>query len=358
MRSVADLERRRSASYSRRSNAFSIRSSLPPRADDAAEDVARARRARGARARRAVGARPAVDRHRLLARRVGQRVGVRDEVEEVVGVQVRDDDRVDVDVVAEAAQLGEHAVAAVEQQRRVALLDEVAAAGAVGVLPGRRLAQDRDPQPESLPLWTRLRLVPRCRSTVRDGDSRRASARCSSAGALVSGIARRSLPVADGAVRARRASRSARAALEVLDVRPHRRLRRRPGDRRADRDPVPRRARGRGRDAPDASGACRCASSCSRCRSPRASSRWPPHVLTDLSWTESFLLGALLSPTDPVLSSSVVTNPRVPRLVRHSLNLESGLNDGLALPAVLAFVGGAGGRATATSCGGSSCSRT
>ncbi len=43
------------------------------------------------------------------------------------------------------------------------------------------------------------------------------------------------------------------------------------------------------------------------------------HVLTDLSWTESFLVGALLSPTDPVLSSSVVTNPRVPRLIRHSL---------------------------------------
>ena len=38
-----------------------------------------------------------------------------------------------------------------------------------------------------------------------------------------------------------------------------------------------------------------------------------------------------------MLSSSVVTNPRVPRIVRHSLNLESGLNDGLALPAVLAF---------------------
>src|SRR3954470_4639691 len=51
------------------------------------------------------------------------------------------------------------------------------------------------------------------------------------------------------------------------------------------------------------------------------------HALTDLSWTESFLVGALLSPTDPVLSSSVVTNPRVPRLVRHSLNLESGTND-------------------------------
>jgi sodium/hydrogen antiporter len=62
------------------------------------------------------------------------------------------------------------------------------------------------------------------------------------------------------------------------------------------------------------------------------------HGVTDLDWTESFLLGALLSPTDPVLSSAVVTNPRVPRRVRHSLNLESGLNDGLALPAVLALL--------------------
>ncbi|MHB8241413.1 MAG: cation:proton antiporter [Solirubrobacteraceae bacterium] len=61
--------------------------------------------------------------------------------------------------------------------------------------------------------------------------------------------------------------------------------------------------------------------------------RW----LVGLGWTESLLLGALLSPTDPVLSSGVVTDPRVPRVIRHSLNLESGLNDGLALPAVLAF---------------------
>jgi NhaP-type Na+/H+ or K+/H+ antiporter len=60
-------------------------------------------------------------------------------------------------------------------------------------------------------------------------------------------------------------------------------------------------------------------------------------LLIGLSWTESFLLGALLAPTDPVLTSSIVTNPRVPHVVRQSLNLESGLNDGLALPAVLAF---------------------
>jgi NhaP-type Na+/H+ or K+/H+ antiporter len=67
------------------------------------------------------------------------------------------------------------------------------------------------------------------------------------------------------------------------------------------------------------------------------------YVVTDLGWTESFLVGALLSPTDPVLSSAIVTNPRVPRLIRHSLNLESGLNDGLALPAVLAFTASAAG---------------
>jgi NhaP-type Na+/H+ or K+/H+ antiporter len=66
------------------------------------------------------------------------------------------------------------------------------------------------------------------------------------------------------------------------------------------------------------------------------------HAFVGLSWTEAFLVGVLLSPTDPVLSSSVVTNPRVPRLVRHSLNLESGMNDGLALPGVLALAAALG----------------
>jgi NhaP-type Na+/H+ or K+/H+ antiporter len=61
-------------------------------------------------------------------------------------------------------------------------------------------------------------------------------------------------------------------------------------------------------------------------------------LLVEVSWTEAFLLGALLSPTDPVLSSGVVTNPRVPRVIRHSLNLESGLNDGLALAPVIALI--------------------
>jgi len=39
-------------------------------------------------------------------------------------------------------------------------------------------------------------------------------------------------------------------------------------------------------------------------------------ALTDLSWTEAFLLGALLSPTDPVLSNAVVTTAGVPEYFR------------------------------------------
>jgi hypothetical protein len=61
-------------------------------------------------------------------------------------MQVRDDDGVDVDVVAEPAELGEDAVAAVQEQADALLLNEVSAAGAVGVLPGRGLPQDGDAQ--------------------------------------------------------------------------------------------------------------------------------------------------------------------------------------------------------------------
>jgi NhaP-type Na+/H+ or K+/H+ antiporter len=57
-----------------------------------------------------------------------------------------------------------------------------------------------------------------------------------------------------------------------------------------------------------------------------------------LSWSEAFLLAAVLSPTDPVVTSAVVTSLLVPSAVRHTLNLESGLNDGLALPFVLFFL--------------------
>jgi len=74
-------------------------------------------------------------------------------------------------------------------------------------------------------------------------------------------------------------------------------------------------------------------------------------LFPNLSWAEAFLLAAVLSPTDPVVTSAVVTSRLVPSKVRHTLNLESGLNDGLALPFVLFFLvlaspgGDAGGEA-------------
>lgn len=68
-----------------------------------------------------------------------------------------------------------------------------------------------------------------------------------------------------------------------------------------------------------------------------------------LSWEEAFLLGAVLSPTDPVVTSTVVTDTRLPAKVRHTLNLESGLNDGLALPLVLFFLALATGAGSAGS---------
>ncbi|NWG46353.1 MAG: cation:proton antiporter [Alphaproteobacteria bacterium] len=51
-----------------------------------------------------------------------------------------------------------------------------------------------------------------------------------------------------------------------------------------------------------------------------------------------FLLAALLTPTDAALGEAVVTNRRIPLATRQSINAESGLNDGLALPAVLLFL--------------------
>jgi sodium/hydrogen antiporter len=65
-----------------------------------------------------------------------------------------------------------------------------------------------------------------------------------------------------------------------------------------------------------------------------------------LSAAAALLLGTALSPTDPVLASSVVTGEAaeqdLPERDRQVLSLESGANDGLALPLVLAAVALAG----------------
>jgi len=52
---------------------------------------------------------------------------------------------------------------------------------------------------------------------------------------------------------------------------------------------------------------------------------------------ELALLAAILAPTDAALGQAVVTDPVVPEDVRQSLNVESGLNDGIALPVILMF---------------------
>ena len=54
-----------------------------------------------------------------------------------------------------------------------------------------------------------------------------------------------------------------------------------------------------------------------------------------LTFWEAALLAAILAPTDAALGQSVVSSPLVPARVRQALNIESGLNDGIALPMVL-----------------------
>jgi NhaP-type Na+/H+ or K+/H+ antiporter len=50
-----------------------------------------------------------------------------------------------------------------------------------------------------------------------------------------------------------------------------------------------------------------------------------------------FLVATILAPTDAALGQSVVSSPVVPVRIRQALNVESGLNDGIALPLVLVF---------------------
>ena len=62
-------------------------------------------------------------------------------------------------------------------------------------------------------------------------------------------------------------------------------------------------------------------------------------LLLDLSFETALLLGAVLTPTDPVVASSIVSGKlaagNLPRRLRRTLMIEAGANDGLALPFVL-----------------------
>ncbi len=68
--------------------------------------------------------------------------------------------------------------------------------------------------------------------------------------------------------------------------------------------------------------------------------------IAGLGWVEAALLGAVLAPTDPVFASAIVGREEVPARLRHLLNVESGINDGLALPVVLVLLSVLGGEST------------
>ncbi len=66
------------------------------------------------------------------------------------------------------------------------------------------------------------------------------------------------------------------------------------------------------------------------------------HFAVGIPWPEALLTGAVLSPTDPVFASAIVGREEVPQRLRRLLNVESGLNDGLALPLVVGLMAFAG----------------
>lgn len=59
------------------------------------------------------------------------------------------------------------------------------------------------------------------------------------------------------------------------------------------------------------------------------------YFLAGVSWIEALLIGAILSPTDPVFAAAIIGRKEIPGRLKHLLNVESGVNDGLALPFVL-----------------------
>jgi sodium/hydrogen antiporter len=60
-------------------------------------------------------------------------------------------------------------------------------------------------------------------------------------------------------------------------------------------------------------------------------------IFNEFSWIELGILATLLAPTDAALGKAVVSNQSVPVKIRESLNVESGLNDGICVP-VLFFL--------------------
>ena len=62
--------------------------------------------------------------------------------------------------------------------------------------------------------------------------------------------------------------------------------------------------------------------------------------LLNLGVWAALLVSAALAPTDAALAAGVISDPQVPSRVRGLLNVESGLNDGIATPIVLLAIAG------------------
>ncbi|MFB4300902.1 cation:proton antiporter [Actinomadura sp. NTSP31] len=55
---------------------------------------------------------------------------------------------------------------------------------------------------------------------------------------------------------------------------------------------------------------------------------------------QALLIGAALAPTDAALGAALMSNPAVPARIRRLINVESGLNDGIATPFVMLAIAG------------------
>lgn len=55
-------------------------------------------------------------------------------------------------------------------------------------------------------------------------------------------------------------------------------------------------------------------------------------LFSSITLAEAALVGAILAPTDAGLGQAIVNSPRIPVRIRQALNVESGLNDGGAIP--------------------------
>ena len=61
-------------------------------------------------------------------------------------------------------------------------------------------------------------------------------------------------------------------------------------------------------------------------------------LFPEFSPVEASLLAVMLAPTDAALGKAVVSNSKVPDKIREDLNVESGLNDGICVPLLLALL--------------------